>query len=174
MNTEPGPGPLCFGEFELDLATEELRRNRRRLKVQPQPFKLLALLARRAGTLVTREEIRGELWPAGTFVDFDQSVNFCVRQIRDVLRDSAERPLYIETVPKRGYRFIAPVETRESAARSIARLAEGSGSVHLQKALWANIAELRMAEQRRRRILIGAAALLVLAACVIAILLANG
>src|SRR5687767_6175728 len=98
MGNEPTPSPLCFGEFELDVAAGELRRNSRRLKLQPQPFKLLVLLAKRAGALVTREEIRGELWPEGTFVDFDQSVNFTVRQIRDVLRDVADRPLYIETV----------------------------------------------------------------------------
>ncbi len=151
----------------------ELRRNRRSVKLQPQPFKLLILLASRAGTLVTRDEIRAELWPAGTFVDFDQAVNFCVRQIRDVLRDSADRPLYIVTVPKRGYRFIAPVEAREAGGRSVASLADGSASAHLQKALWANIAELRMAEQRRRRTLIAALVLLGLAACAIAILLAS-
>ncbi len=173
MHIESGPGPLCFGEFELDVAAGELRRNRRSVKLQPQPFKLLVLLARRAGTLVTRDEIRGELWPAGTFVDFDQAVNFAVRQIRDVLRDSADRPLYIETVPKRGYRFIAPVDTREGPVRSVADLADGSASAHLQKALWANIAELRLAEQRRRRTLIAAVVLLVLAACVIGVLLAS-
>ena len=173
MNTEPGPGPLCFGDFELDIAAGELRRNTRRVKLQPQPFKLLVLLARRAGTLVTRDEIRGELWAAGTFVDFDQSVNFCVRQIRDALRDSADRPLYVETVPKRGYRFIAPVQTREAAVRSVPPLSDGSASVHLQKALWANIAELRMAERRRRRTLIAGVVLLGLAAGLIAILLAT-
>src|SRR5678816_3693954 len=99
-----------FGQFELDLSAGELRRHGSRLRLQPQPFKLLALLARRAGVLVSREEIRAELWPDGTFVDFDQSVNFAIKQIREVLGDSAERPLYIETVPRRGYRFIAPLD----------------------------------------------------------------
>lgn len=138
-----------FGQFELDLAAGELRRHGTRLRLQPQPFKLLALLARRAGVLVSREEIRAELWPEGTFVDFDQSVNFAIKQIREVLGDSAERPLYIETVPRRGYRFIAPLD----AVRDQASPAQISGSttVRLQKALWANIAELRMAEERRRR-----------------------
>ena len=143
-----------FGQFELDLVAGELRRNARRVRLQPQPYKLLALLARRAGSLVGRDEIRTELWPDGTFVDFDQSVNFAIKQIRDVLGDSAERPLYIETVPRRGYRFIAPIETgsRESpAAVAAAAPATGSTTVRLQKALWTNIAELRMAEERRRR-----------------------
>jgi DNA-binding winged helix-turn-helix (wHTH) protein len=146
-----------FGQFELDIAAGELRRNTRRVRLQPQPFKLLVLLARRAGTLVPREDIRSELWPDGTFVDFDQSVNFAVKQIRDVLGDSAESPLYIETVPRRGYRFIAPVEAPapekvpEAAALPPPSL-PGTTTVRLQKALWTNIAELRVAEERRRRL----------------------
>lgn len=140
-----------FGQFELDIVAGELRRNTGRVRLQPQPFRLLVFLARRAGSLVAREEIRSELWPDGTFVDFDQSVNFAIKQIRDALGDSAERPLYIETVPRRGYRFIAPIET---GARETVRTTEGSGTttVRLQKALWTNIAELRLAEERRRRI----------------------
>ena len=152
-----------FGQFELDISAGELRRNTRRVRLQPQPFKLLVLLARRAGSLVPREDIRSELWPDGTFVDFDQSVNFSIRQIRDVLGDSAESPLYIETVPRRGYRFIAPVETAapENAAAVVAPtsvpasdapMPPGTTTVRLQKALWTNIAELRVAEERRRRI----------------------
>jgi DNA-binding winged helix-turn-helix (wHTH) protein len=150
-----------FGQFELDVDAVELRRQGRRLKVQPQPFKLLVLLARRAGSLVGREDIRTELWPDGTFVDFDQSVNFAVRQIRDALGDSAERPLYIETIPRRGYRFIAPVEPGAVPANAPAPAPAafpqtGAITVRLQKALWSNIAELRMAEERRRRITLGA------------------
>lgn len=145
-----------FGQFELDLSAGELRRNAARVRVQPQPFKLLALLVRRAGALVGREEIRSELWPDGTFVDFDQSVNFAVRQIRDVLGDSAERPLYIETVPRRGYRFIAPVDgpglaMPAGAPQQPSPAAGSATTVRLQKALWANIADLRLAEERRRR-----------------------
>jgi DNA-binding winged helix-turn-helix (wHTH) protein len=158
-----------FGQYELDVDAVELRRQGRRLKVQPQPFKLLVLLARRAGSLVGREDIRTELWPDGTFVDFDQSVNFAVRQIRDVLGDSADRPLYVETIPRRGYRFIAPVETgpaRESPPA--APTPKGETTVRLQKALWSNIADLRMAEERRRRLTFGAvvAGALVLAAVI--------
>jgi DNA-binding winged helix-turn-helix (wHTH) protein len=146
-----------FGQFELDVDAVELRRDGRRLKVQPQPFKLLVLLTRRAGSLVGRDDIRSELWPDGTFVDFDQSVNFAVRQIRDVLGDSADRPLYIETIPRRGYRFIAPMETAAASVATPAALPPTGGTtVRLQKALWSNIAELRMAEERRRRLTFGA------------------
>ena len=144
-----------FGQFELDVTAGELRRNRSRVRLQPQPFKLLVFLARRAGTLVTRDDIRAELWADGTFVDFDQSVNFAIKQIRDVLGDSAERPLYIETVPRRGYRFIAPIDAaarEEPSAAAAPPPAAGSTTVRLQKALWTNIAELRLAEERRRRL----------------------
>jgi DNA-binding winged helix-turn-helix (wHTH) protein len=141
-----------FGEFDLDVDAGELRRNNRRLKLQPQPFKLLLLLVRRAGSLVSREEIRAELWPEGTFVDFDQSVNFSIKQIRDVLGDSAERPLYIETVPKRGHRFIAPMtKAPEKIPAAIVVPGGTATGIRLEKALWTNIAELRIAERRRRR-----------------------
>jgi len=162
-----------FGQFELDIAAGELRRNASRVRVQPQPFKLLALLARRAGTLVTRDDIRLELWPEDTFVDFDQAVNFAIKQIRDVLGDSAERPLYIETVPRRGYRFIAPIETSTpDGSRPAAVPLSGSVSVRLEKALWTNIAELRIAEERRRRnTYISLAAIFVLAGALIVYLL---
>jgi DNA-binding winged helix-turn-helix (wHTH) protein len=140
-----------FGEFELDVDAGELRRDNRRLKLQPQPFKLLVLLVRRGGRLVTRDEIRGELWPDGTFVDFDQAVNFSIKQIRDVLKDEAERPLYIETVPRRGHRFIAPISSPGAEVPAPAVGTGGATNIRLQKALWTNIAELRLAETRRRR-----------------------
>jgi len=157
-----------FGEFELDTSAGELRRNGDRLRIQPQPYRLLTLLVRRAGELVTRDEIRQELWKDGTFVDFEQSVNFCVSQIREVLKDSADRPLYVQTVPKRGYRFIAPVETGEPPKKS----GSDGTTVRLQKALWTNIAELRLAEERRRRQLrlLGFAALAIVFAVVVALL----
>ena len=145
------PETFRFGEFELNVAAGELRRNNRRVKLQPQPFKLLVLLVRRAGNLVSRDDIKGELWPEGTFVDFDQSVNFSIKQIRDVLGDSAERPLYLETVPRRGHRFIAPTVSGHEPHRAAVVL-PGATGVRLEKALWTNIAELRMAETRRRRL----------------------
>jgi TolB-like protein/DNA-binding winged helix-turn-helix (wHTH) protein/Tfp pilus assembly protein PilF len=99
-----------FGPYQFDLQSGQLRRSGALLKLQPQPARLLALLVSRSGELVTRDEIRKELWNAETFVDFDQSVNFCIRQIRAVLSDDAENPCYVETVPRHGYRFIAPVQ----------------------------------------------------------------
>jgi DNA-binding winged helix-turn-helix (wHTH) protein len=145
------PETFRFGEFELNVDAGELRRNNRRVKLQPQPFKLLVLLVRRAGNLVSRDDIKRELWPEGTFVDFDQSVNFSIKQIRDVLGDSAERPLYLETVPRRGHRFIAPTVSGQEPHRSAVVL-PGATGVRLEKALWTNIAELRLAETRRRRL----------------------
>lgn len=142
-----------FGRFEVDSVAGQFRRDGVRRRLQAQPLKLLVLLARRAGTLVTHEEIRAELWPEGTFVEFDQAVHFAIRQIREALADSADRPLYIETEPRRGYRFIAPVETipTEGAAAVKASAPATGTTVRLQKALWANIAELRVAETRRQR-----------------------
>jgi DNA-binding winged helix-turn-helix (wHTH) protein len=159
-----------FGDFELDVDTGELRRKNRRLKLQPQPFKLLLLLVRKRGALVTREEIRQELWPDGTFVDFDQSVNFSIKQIRDVLGDEADRPLYVETVPRRGHRFIAPISIPGEQAPRPTFFPTGATGIRLEKALWTNIAELRLAETRRRRYLwvaIGALCLLFVVALVL-------
>ena len=149
-----------FGPFELDLDAGEVRENGRRVKLQPQPFRLLVLLTSRPGSLIKREEIRSELWPEGTFVDFDQSVNFAVKQIRDAFRDSASQPVYLETVPRQGYRFVAPVDGGSPPASPSP--AGPSTTVRLQKAMWANIAELRAAEVRHRKLMrLAIAALLV-------------
>src|SRR5216684_4570308 len=99
-----------FGVFELDLAAGELRKNGAKLRLQEQPFQVLALLLERAGDVVTREELRQKLWPADTFVDFDHSLNTAVNKLRELLGDSASSPRYIETLARRGYRFIAPVQ----------------------------------------------------------------
>jgi len=106
----PGNGILRFGVFELDLDDQHLRKAGALVRLQPQPFKVLALLASRTGTVVKREELRHELWGEQTFVDFEQGLNYCIRQIRAVLGDEAQTPRYIETIPRRGYRFLAPVE----------------------------------------------------------------
>ena len=98
--------------FELNLDLEELRKNGTPLKLPPQPFKLLALLASRSGQLVTRDEIQEELWGSDTFIDFEQGVNKCIKQIRTALSDNPDNPLYLETIPRRGYRFLAPVRTK--------------------------------------------------------------
>jgi DNA-binding winged helix-turn-helix (wHTH) protein len=101
---------LRFGPFELDLDSCELWKNGVRVKLQLQPFRVLGLLATHPGRLLTREEIQREVWPDGTFVDFEQALNFCIRQIRSALGDQANTPRFIETLPRRGYRFIAQVE----------------------------------------------------------------
>jgi cholera toxin transcriptional activator len=99
-----------FGVFELDLAAGELRKNGTKLRLQEQPFQVLALLLERAGDVVTREELRQKLWPADTFVDFDHGLNTAVNKLREVLGDSASSPRFIETLARRGYRFIAPAQ----------------------------------------------------------------
>jgi cholera toxin transcriptional activator len=99
-----------FGVFELNLAAGELRKSGTKLRLQEQPFQVLALLLERAGDVVTREELRQKLWPADTFVDFDHSLNTAVNKLREALGDSASSPRYIETLARRGYRFIAPVQ----------------------------------------------------------------
>lgn len=104
------PRIIRFGSFEVDLHTRELRKHGLKLKVQEQPFQVLAMLLARRGELVTREEIRSRLWPQDTFIDFDHGLNAAVRRLRDALNDDAETPRFVETLPRRGYRFIAPVE----------------------------------------------------------------
>ena len=106
----PTPRIIRFGAFEVDLRTGELRRKGIKLRLAGQPFQVLAILLESAGEVVKREELCKRLWPADTFVDFDHSLSTAINKIRDVLGDSAEGPRYIETLPRRGYRFMAPVE----------------------------------------------------------------
>ena len=110
--TAPGPGPehVCFDGFEANLRTGELLRSGRKVRLPNQSFNILAMLLSRAGQLVTREELRARLWPTGTFVEYDQSLNAAVNRLREALRDSAEKPRFIETLPKRGYRFIGAIQ----------------------------------------------------------------
>ena len=114
MATAPRPGRVFrFGLFHLDPTTGELLRGGRRVHLQEQPFRILSLLLERPGELVTREEVRQTLWPADTFVDFDDGLNAAVKKLRFALGDSSENPTFIETIPRRGYRFIAPVTTAD-------------------------------------------------------------
>lgn len=99
-----------FGVFELDLGAGELRKNGAKLRLQGQPFQVLALLLERAGEIVTREELQQKLWASDTFVDFDHSLNTAINKVREALGDSASSPRYVETLARRGYRFIAPVQ----------------------------------------------------------------
>lgn len=98
-----------FGVFEADASSGELRKAGTRLRLQGQPFQVLLLLLERPGDVITREEIRNKLWPSDTFVDFDHSLNTNINKIRDALNDSAANPRFVETLAKRGYRFLAPV-----------------------------------------------------------------
>jgi len=111
---KPAPRIARFGVFELDIAAGELRKSGARLRLQEQPLQLLALLLERAGDVVTREELRQKLWSADTFVDFDHSLNTAVNKLRETLGDSASSPRYIETLARRGYRFIAPVQAHSN------------------------------------------------------------
>ena len=108
---------LRFADFRVDLRNGELHRNGTRIRLQDQPFQVLALLTHHAGEVVTREELRQHLWPADTFVDFDNSLNAAVAKIREALEDSPDNPHFIETLPRRGYRFIAAVDQIEAASR---------------------------------------------------------
>jgi len=105
------PGRRRFGQFELDLATGELRKNGLRVKIQDQPLRILEALIEQPGEVVTREDLKERLWPSETFVDFERSLNAAVAKLRQVLADSSLQPRYIETVARKGYRFIAAVET---------------------------------------------------------------
>jgi DNA-binding winged helix-turn-helix (wHTH) protein/tetratricopeptide (TPR) repeat protein len=114
---------LRFGAFELDLRSGELRKDGEIVKLTPQPFKVLTLLARRSGEVVSRDEFREQIWCGDTFVDFEHGLNFCIRRIREALGDDAEAPRYIETRPRQGYRFLLPVETESGAGgASLTRL----------------------------------------------------
>jgi len=117
-----------FGAFEINLQSGELRKNGIRLRLSGQPFQVLALLVEHAGEAVTREELQSKLWSADTFVDFDHGLNNAVARIREVLDDSSDKPRYVETIPRRGYRFIAPM-TGVSPAIEITRPGNSGSSV---------------------------------------------
>lgn len=110
----PAKRILRFGIYEADLAAGELRNNGRKIRLQEQPFQILALLLEHPGEVVTREEIQRKLWPSDTFVDFDHGLNTAINKIRTALRDSAINPQFVETLAKRGYRFLAPVQASDT------------------------------------------------------------
>jgi len=135
---------LKFGVFELNLDTEELRKFGTVIKLRPQPFRLLALLASCSGQIVTREEIKEQLWGEDTYVDFEHGMNKCVKQIRTALGDDANKPVYIETVPRHGYRFLAPVVAKTILAPP-PRVKESSSGIP------ADLAELIRARMAARK-----------------------
>lgn len=121
--TRKDSGRARFGAYEVDLHTHELWKFGTRLKLVGQPFAILAVLLDKSGELVTREELRARLWPADTFVDFNHGLNAAVNKLREALSDSADAPRYVETLPRRGYRFIAKVEWVQASAASVAESA---------------------------------------------------
>ena len=143
-----GRSSVRFGPFEADLATGEIRRGSIRRHLVGQPFEILVLLLERPGELVTREEIRSRLWPDGTFVDFEHGLNAAVNKLRNALGDSAVRPIYVETIPRRGYRFTAPVDSGESAPEQSARrpaVKQGAGPLLLAAAFGLAVAAASLA-----------------------------
>src|SRR5215813_2129307 len=111
----PLPGPLRFSAFEVDVRAGELRKHGVRIRLQDQPFRMLLALLERPGEVVTREELQRQIWPSDTFVDFDRGLNNAVKRLREALADSADQPRYIETIPKRGYRFLEVVNGSHAA-----------------------------------------------------------
>ena len=139
------PAVLRFGSFELHPGAGELRHQGDLVKLAPQPLKVLELLTRRSGEVVTRAEIREHVWSGDTFVDFEQGLNFCIRQIREVLGDTADAPRFIETLPRRGYRFLMPVTPVPSAEPArVTRLGLQQGPRRAARA------DRRTAEEARR------------------------
>src|SRR3954469_8698877 len=127
MSEARSPLRVRFGVFEVDLRAGELRKHGMKLRLPEQPFQVLAMLLERPGEVVSREELRNRLWKAETFVDFDHGVNKAVNRIRDALGDSATSPRFVETVARRGYRFIADLAAVESA--SVAKADARTGDI---------------------------------------------
>ena len=119
----PQAPPTCqikrFGDFELDLRLRELRKNGRKLRLQGQPIEILAMLLERPGDLVTRDEIQKRLWPNDTVVEFEHSIHAAINRLRESLGDTADNPRYVETLPRRGYRLLVPVQGAEAEPASV-------------------------------------------------------
>jgi DNA-binding winged helix-turn-helix (wHTH) protein/Tol biopolymer transport system component len=135
---ENGARTVHFGTFEVDLHAGELRRNGSKVKLQEQPFQVLTVLLERPGSVVTREELQKRLWAVDTFVDFDHSLNAAIRRLRDALGDSAENPRFVETVARRGYRFVAPVNGASTSV-AVQTPARVSAEPRHQRILWAAV-----------------------------------
>src|SRR6202041_408841 len=150
MEAVPQTRRTRFGPYEVNLRSGEIHKHGIRLKLQDQPFQVLALLLEHSGEVVTRDEFRQRLWPADTFVDFDTSLNSAIKKLRDALADSAEEPRYIETIPRRGYRFIAHVEgiprptlaLMERPLATVAPAVRAAGFWNKRRALVAGVAAL--------------------------------
>jgi len=114
---------LRFGAFELDLRAGELRKKGVRIKLQEQPLQVLTVLLQHTGEVVSREQLRSQIWPSDTFVDFDNSLNTAINKLREALGDSSNSPRFIETLPRRGYRFVAPVTSNDQKASATGAVA---------------------------------------------------
>jgi cholera toxin transcriptional activator len=126
-DARPAAKSVRFGVFEVDLTTGELRKNGTLIRLQEQPFQVLAMLLERPGELITRDDLRKKLWSADTFVDFDHSLNTAVNKLREALGDAASNPRFVQTVARRGYRFIAPVQETKVVLNDPAQAGLGTG-----------------------------------------------
>src|SRR5215831_9650848 len=124
------PEHVQFGVFELDVQNAELRKSGLKVKLQEQPLKILQTLLEKHGQIVTREELRGRIWPANTFVEFDQGLYNAMARLRDALGDASDNPRFIQTVARRGYRFIAPVRPPSAAPLTQSALEQPQGETH--------------------------------------------
>lgn len=157
---------LRFGTFELDLTAGELRRNGARVKLQDQPYRVLAALLEHPGDIVTRDELRDRLWAADTFVDFETGLNATIKKLRQALHDDADSPRFVETIPRRGYRFIAPLEVCRTAGTS-----HTEPQVDVER-LQAEVAiRPERPPQRQRRIVLVAGGFLIVVALAVAVVL---
>ena len=145
---------FSFGPYEADLASGELRKDGARVKIQDLPLRLMSVLAEKPGQVVTREELQSRLWPEDTFVDFEDGLNTGVKKLREALGDDPEKPRYIETIPRRGYRFIAEVKQIPAPARVAvsARELPSSHAVHEP------VAAIRVPRSRSKAWMLGAVA----------------
>jgi TolB-like protein/DNA-binding winged helix-turn-helix (wHTH) protein len=144
------PRKVRLGEFELDLQTAELRNDGHKFVLQGQPFQVLTVLLERPGELITREELKKKLWCSDTFVDFDHSLNKAVNRLREALHDSAEKPYYVETIARRGYRLIAPVERIESLPSKAQLPASEARSMIQSSSIQEHVTERRLASRLLR------------------------
>ena len=144
MVADPRRAPLRFGVFEVDLEAGELRKHGLRIRLPQQSFRVLQVLLEHPGQLISREELQQSLWPADTFVEFDKNLNNAVSRLREALGDVADNPRFVETVPRRGYRFIAPVERPAAVVANLAPVADPPSDVApastATRAAWKGIA----------------------------------
>ena len=170
----PQPQRIAFDNFEVDLRSGEVHKNGARIRLQAQPFQLLALLLENAGEVVTRDEICRELWPSNTFVDFEHGLAAAVNKVREALCDSADNPRYIETLPKRGYRFIGKIKPEAPVVMAVAEQQRHQGAAEVRATVEAirpdagTVVVAPAAHLRLSAVAIAAAALILVAAAAVA------